>query len=286
MAAVKQVRSEPTLPALFARAVAVTPLRRSTELPDTEVVRDGVRVDVDALADYDRVCGFGLSNRLPSTYLHVLTFGLQVTLFADRAYPYPLTGSVHLSQRLVQHRPVTLDETVRLSVHAADARRHRRGAMVDLVGRATVGDETVWEGVSTYLYRGQKAPGEVPEREAEPDAPDGPGAIWRLPSDLGRQYARVSGDVNPIHLSGLSAKALGFPGAIAHGMWSMARMLGAVESRLPDAYTAQASFRSPVRLPSTVRFVAQPRDGGLETALRAARKGTEHVRMSVAEGSG
>lgn len=41
---------------------------------------------------------------------------------------------------------------------------------------------------------------------------------WSLASDLGRRYARVSGDINPIHLHALSARAFGFRRAIAHGM--------------------------------------------------------------------
>jgi acyl dehydratase len=40
----------------------------------------------------------------------------------------------------------------------------------------------------------------------------------RLPAGLSRQYARVSGDYNPIHLSSLSAKVFGFRSVVAHGM--------------------------------------------------------------------
>ena len=47
----------------------------------------------------------------------------------------------------------------------------------------------------------------------------------------------MSGDHNPIHLYPLTAKALGFRRQIAHGMWSLARCVAAVENRLPDAVT-------------------------------------------------
>lgn len=276
-----ELSDEPRLGPLFAKAVATSSLRKATRLPDLEVVRRDVRVDPTALADYDRVCGFPLRDELPSTYLHVLTFPLQVALFADRSYPYPLTGSVHLQNRITQHRPVRLGEPLSLSVRSQDARPHRRGATADLVGQVRVGDELVWEGVSTYLYRGQKAPGEVPERVDEPDALDGEGAIWRLPKDLGRRYAAVSGDVNPIHMNPLAAKALGFPTVIVHGMWSAARMLAAVENRLPDAYVMDVSFRKPVLLPSTVKYLVSAVDGGYDLALRNARKGAEHARGSI-----
>ena len=74
------------------------------------------------------------------------------------------------------------------------------------------------------------AKGEETTREPE-DVPAS--AEWKLGGDLGRRYAAVSGDRNPIHMHALTAKPLGFPAAIAHGMWTKARCLAALESRLP-----------------------------------------------------
>lgn len=286
MVRTKELKGQPRLGPMMARAVA-TSVGRGGAVPDLEVVRRDVTVDPAALADYNRVCGLTLRNALPSTYLHVLTFPLQVALFADRSYPYPLTGSVHLANRITQHRPVLVDEQVRLSVHAEPARTHRRGATVDVIGAAYVGDELVWDGRSTYLYRGQKAPsaaegsggraGETPALEPL----DGPGTRWRLPSDLGRAYAAASGDVNPIHLNKWTAKALGFPRTIAHGMWSAARMLGMVENRVGDGYVYDVSFRKPVLLPSTVRCVTQQASDGWDLTLRSDKKDIVHAVASV-----
>lgn len=280
MARTKELKGEPRLGALMARAVA-TSVGRGGDVPDLEVLRRDVAIDPAALADYDRVCGLGLRDTVPSTYIHVLTFPLQVALFADRSYPYPLTGSVHVSNRITQHRAVRVGESLRLTVHAEPARSHRRGATVDLVGQAHVGDELVWDGLSTYLYRGQKASGDPAQLEL-PEPFDGPGARWRLPSDLGRTYAGVSGDVNPIHLNKWTAKALGFPRTIVHGMWSAARMLGAVENRIPENYVYDIGFRKPVLLPSTVRFVSRS-DGadGWDLTLRSDRKDAVHVVASI-----
>jgi acyl dehydratase len=38
------------------------------------------------------------------------------------------------------------------------------------------------------------------------------------------RYAGASGDFNPIHLDPELAKAVGFPGNILHGLWSMAQV--------------------------------------------------------------
>ena len=114
--------------------------------------------------------------------------------------------------------------------------QHRSGAAVDLRATVSAGGEEVWRSTSTYLARGAKAPEGAPEAEIEVAVGDleRVAATWRIPDDAGRRYAKVSGDVNPIHLSGLTAKAFGFKRAIAHGMWVKARVLGALAGRLPD----------------------------------------------------
>lgn len=279
-----ELKSTPVLAKVFAGAVASSRGRTGKGgLPDLKVRQTGVKIDINALADYDHVCGFPLLNELPITYLHNLVFPLQAMLFADKRYPYPLMGSVHLSNKLTQHRPVLLSEELTLETWATNARPHRAGVQVDVVSQAFVGSELVWEGLAVYLYRGQKIAGEVPEKVDAGDGVDGPGAIWRLSGDLGRRFSRVSGDVNPIHMSGLSAKAMGFPTAIAHGMWSQAAMLAALDSRLPAAYVTEMEFRKPVNIPGTVKFVAHPggQDGSWEMSLRNLKKGTELVRGSV-----
>ncbi|MBX9396182.1 hypothetical protein K4749_21935 [Streptomyces sp. TRM72054] len=88
------------------------------------------------------------------------------------------------------------------------------------------------------------------------------GAEWRLGADIGRRYAAVSGDRNPIHLYPLTACLFGFPRPIAHGMWTVARCLAAHGT--PKAVLVRAEFRAPVPLPGTVEYAA----GGGRFALR------------------
>jgi acyl dehydratase len=106
-------------------------------------------------------------------------------------------------------------------------------------------------------------------------------ATWRVPDDAGRRYAKVSGDVNPIHLSGLTAKAFGFKRAIAHGMWVKARALAALSGRLPEAMAVDVVFRKPLLLPSTVTLSTAPVDGGWDLAVRNTGSGAEHLLGTV-----
>ncbi len=272
---------DPHLALLMARATA-TAGGRGGGLPDTEVTRTGVRPDLDHLARYARVCGFALSDRLPASFVHVLTFGLQLTLMAEPDFPLPLPGVVHVANRLELLRAVHAHEPLDLTVRAGSLRAHAKGRQVDLVGEARVGDELVWRGRSTYLARGASAG--LPASDdrglevgVDPQAP--PQARWRLAGDLGRQYAAVSGDVNPIHLSPLAAKAFGFPRAIAHGMWSMARCMAALQSRTADAAVTDVEFRRPVLLPSTVELRTRPVGAGWDLLLSSSAG--EHLRGTI-----
>lgn len=51
----------------------------------------------------------------------------------------------------------------------------------------------------------------------------------QVDGDIGRRYAAVSGDYNPHHLYGWTARLIGYPRQIAHGMWTLSRCLSSVE---------------------------------------------------------
>jgi acyl dehydratase len=268
----------PNLPALFARA-ALTARGRGGDLPDTRLARTGVAVDPGQLAGYARVCRFPLAESLPVTFPHVLAFPLQVALMSDRSFPLALPGLVHVRNRIDQLRPIGAGEVLDLEVWAERFARHRSGATVDLCASVSAGGGPVWRGRSTYLARGAHAPEGAPESDVDVavGALERVSAQWRVPADAGRRYAGVSGDVNPIHLSGLTAKAFGFKRAIAHGMWVKARALAALSGRLPDAVGVDVAFRKPLLLPSTVTLSTEQVDGGWDLAVRSATAGTEHV---------
>jgi acyl dehydratase len=100
---------------------------------------------------------------------------------------------------------------------------------------------------------------------------------WRLAGNLGRRYGAVSGDRNPIHLYPVTAKAFGFPTNIAHGMWTKARSLAALQNRLPDAFTVDVEFKKPVLLPTTVVFGSDASDDGIVFGVRAQKKDVTHL---------
>ncbi|OFE14417.1 hypothetical protein BA895_10670 [Humibacillus sp. DSM 29435] len=255
----------------------------SDTVPDERVTLTGVRVDLADLADYSRLCGFSLTGILPLTYPQLLGFPLQMAVMAGEGFPLPLIGAVHVENVVTVHRPLQADDRLDLVVHAQNLRPHRRGRQVDLVTEVSVKGEPAWHGVSTYLARGAEHP-EAPTSPAPPldgdETSTGPavGPVWRLGENLGRSYAAVSGDWNPIHVHALTARPLGFSSAIAHGMYTYARAVAALAPRLPDAgVTSRVWFRKPVRLPSTVRLRSCVSPGRTLSRLESVDAEVEHA---------
>jgi acyl dehydratase len=249
-------------------------------LPDMELGQ-AVRAEPDRVADYARVCGFRFGGELPPTYPHVLAFPLHLRLMTDGTFPFSPVGLVHIGNRIEVRRPLQIGESLDLRVRPGEMVEHPKGRTFAIVTEARTNGDVAWRGESTMLSRGRGGSGgedaAAPEGDASEDAAreDAAGregaaaregaaraepadfrfvAEWRLPGDLGRRYAAVSGDRNPIHMHSLTAKAFGFPSAIAHGMWTKARCLAALEPLLPRAYEVSVEFLKPILLPSRVTF--------------------------------
>ncbi len=271
-------------PLLLCAALPAVPLlgkvpglrRTGGSLPDLALTRRDVGIDRDHVAAYADVCGLALAEALPLTYPHLLTFGLQLAILADRSFPFPAVGLVHVENSIVRHRAIGPDERLQVTVRPRDLRPHPKGRVFDLAAEVDSAGERVWESTSTYLRLGggDRAAAAGGGTFAEVPAS---GVVWELPGDLGRRYAAVSGDHNPIHLYRLSATAFGFPRQIAHGMWSTARCVAALQGRLPDAVRVDVGFRKPVLLPGTVAFGSRRRDDGYDFSLSRPDDGAAHL---------
>lgn len=238
--------------------------------------RTGVVAARPGVEAYAGVCGFPRKDTVPLTYPHLLAFGLHMAIMCDHDFPYVAIGMVHVENTVTAHRRIAVGEVVDVSTSVAAPRPHAKGTLLDFVTAVTTDGEVAWESTSTYLRRGTPPVGD-PAVGLVIDHPPGAGIEWRLPADLGRTYASVSGDANPIHLYPWTARALGFRRQIAHGMWTLARSVAAIENRLPDAVTVEAVFKRPVFLPGTVAFAAQAAADGLTFALTNPEDGSAHL---------
>ncbi len=77
-----------------------------------------------------------------------------------------------------------------------------------------------------------------------------------------KAYADASGDQNPLHQDDAFARSVGFPGVIAHGMFTMGHLASSVGKWFPGAElrTMKAQFRSAVLLGDTIVARGRVRD--------------------------
>ncbi len=266
-------RSPAVWPSLARALLARRPLLLAAgeTIPSLEARLAPAVPDAAHLDAYRELCGFEPDQRLPITYPHVLAGSLHLALLTSDAFPLRLLGLVHLRSRIEAQRAIGQREPIDLRCRVGGHRESARGQEFELYTEARAGGQLAWTETSTLLAR------RTGSRTARPPlvaataraAPEGASTTqFHLGADLGRRYARVSGDYNPIHLSVLTARLFGFRRAIVHGMWSLARIAAELQPRVSGGGAVlEVAFKLPVLLPARVSLRAWPRERGLSFAL-------------------
>ena len=248
----------------LSRALLTTFKRPGPVASLTPVTLTLARVVLDAqhIARYADVCGFEPASHVPLTYPQMLTFPLVMHYMTSSACPWPAMGTVHLANAITQHAPLTAGDAVQVALQTGELRAHEKGQVFTLALRILRerSGECVWQATQTLLRMGVHSPvGPSFDAELGADLPLAQVAQLQAPADIGRRYAPVSGDYNPIHLWPLTARLLGFRRAIAHGLWTQARALALLQ---PDGVLPQASlqtvFKRPLLLPAQATLWQAP----------------------------
>jgi acyl dehydratase len=251
--------------------------KRSREVSGDVLVMENVRTDLAELAAFSHLCGYTLERTVPTVWPHIPAFALQLSILTDPKFPFPALGLVHIYNSITQHRPILTSERLTLRAWAEPLVAHPRGRAVPVRTEAFVGDELVWEETAVNLRIGQRDESAHAPEVASSEAYDF-AAVWKLPADLGRRYAAIAGDYNPIHIHPWTAKALGFPRAIAHGFWTKSRALGQLQGELPDSLVVETAFKRPILLPAKVNYVEGSRsDAGIGFGVRSVKDNKPHL---------
>ena len=289
----------PSLSKLYVNAAAQAARRRvlgthnGSSLPATGHEVRGVRADVGNLTAYQHLIGLTARDTLPAGYLHALAFPLAMSVMNRDDFPLPLLGMIHLSNHVEQRSPVIFTEALDIQARVGNLQGHRAGTQLDVVAEIRGADtpDIKWTGRSTYLAKGVFLTGidkPTPHNGQAVFTPPDPTAVWHLGVDTGRAYAAVSGDFNPIHLSVLSARALGMRRSIAHGMYLASRALAEVGPAKGESFMWDVMFEAPVFLPARVALdittVETPGEGWKRAEFVAwnPRSGRRHFSGSVA----
>ena len=267
---------------LRAAAGSLPVVPRGEQLPDRTVTVEELPIDHTNVAAYAAVTGLRYGNNVPLTYPFALTFPSVMSLVTGFDFPFAAMGAVHTENQITQYRPIAVTDTVAVRVHAENLREHRKGLLVDVVTDVSVGNETAWHQVTTFLHQQRTSLSDEPKPppEKQPKLPP-PGTILKITPAKIRRYAAVGGDHNPIHTNPIAAKLFGFPTVIAHGMFSAAAVLANIEGRFPDAVRYSVRFAKPVVLPATAGLYVEEAGDGWDIALRNVSKGYPHLTGTV-----
>jgi len=279
--------------ALMVRAVATAFKRAGAvdRLPEVVRVLPAVQVDPSHLEAYRALCGFGGEGGLvPLTYPQLLGFSLVLDYLASADCPWPVVGLIHLANRIRQHAPITTGDALRIELAPGQLRSHPKGQVFTVEMRVLRAGILVWEATQTLLRRGVSpavGPALDPVGSDAPAEDDTRKSLEQVialeaAADTGRRYARLSGDFNPIHLWPVTAKLFGFRRAIAHGLWSQARALAALDLKAEDAGAAlDTRFMAPLLLPARPTLWARQEDSAARFELRDAAGDRVHFRSTI-----
>ncbi len=206
---------------------------------------------------------------IPIAYPFSFMFPLQMALLTHRDWPLRPVGMVHLAVNITSHGVLATDKPYRATCSVKHHLKTTRGIefVMELV-LADLDGQILWKCASKVLSRESRSRQRPRQQGQSEPSTDGP-QEWRRVGGFvakaahARRYAYASGDWNPIHLGWLGARLFGFPRAVAHGMWTLARTLA--EAELAYAAHVQCEFSSPLYLPGEVSVMAATGEGGVTT---------------------
>lgn len=209
----------------------------------------------EGIERYNALLGFAPGST-PLTWYYLMVQRAHLATMLAPAFPYRIAGMVHVENALELHGAAPRGP-LRLSTRIETLPPGASGAVYcALATEGRCGDALVFTCSSTYLAvrgqrRGKRAPAAASAAAPAP-APEAIGA-WTLARSAGRSYARVSGDWNPIHLAGWTARLMGLREPIIHGMHSLGKACALLEQVSGRPVTAvSVRFRAPIPLGASV----------------------------------
>lgn len=278
-----EVEKMPGAPVLNTRVFLASLSRAVTRPADSwkavTYVRPRVMVDEKKIRRYAQACGYSDTSVVPLLLPHIEAFPLAMMLFSSDHFPFRAMGMVHLENRATLHQQINSGDELRVEVCTGDLLAHDKGQVIILHARALRDGVLVWDSSWTLLRPGIAGPSGPAYASALPDNLQlSYMADIKATAAATRRYAMVSGDVNPIHLSYVSARLMGFRGAIAHGMWTKARALALLgPAYAVDGCEVCVEFKSPLYLPATTALWV--RQSELQTHFEVRNTNGDRIHM-------
>lgn len=276
------------------RAYAGILLRRRKGLGDDRPVpligcgTGVIQLDPDWLAHYRELIGLPADEPavLPPLALQVAAAPLHLEILSDADFPFSSRRLVHLAQRIDQSSPVMPGAALQLDAFTGRSRSTDGGTHFEIVTEARRSGRLVWRSIATIVARDRRADAVDTRASAAALALQaGPG--WRrlepieVDSGLGKRYAVLAVDWNPLQRWPWLARRLGFEHGGIGGTWTLGRALAQAGWPDHEAYSLQARFAQPLEPPASI--VVRMLDGPSVQSLKVTdpHGDTEYLRARL-----
>jgi len=262
-------------------------IKSGDSYPRIEASIKNITLSKKHVNQFAKVSGFSQDiDALPLPYPHILAAPLHYSILNHKAFPLKLLGLVHISNSIKQHRKIGLNEAMDINCYIEDFDETAKGQIFHLQTVITIDDETVWEETCSFLARKKsntKAKKSSKPRATNSSQNGNKTSSWEIPANMGRKFAKVSGDINPIHLSDISARLFGFKKAIIHGVWSMSRTMAELEPEVDQSRGVKldVNFKLPVFLPAWVCLERIEKSDGVAFVMTDSAGEKPHLSGSV-----
>lgn len=245
----------------------------------------------DLVRDYVRHVGGEPSayrNELPPHLFPQWVFPLVTESF--QGLPYPMKKALNGGCRIEMNAPIPGNEPLEVQGRLESIDDDGRRAI--LQHRSVTGTSSQPEALVAYFHaivplgggkskdKGNGAP-KKPKAE-KPRVPEDAREIarWKIGAKAGREFAKLTGDINPIHWVPPAARAAGFRNVILHGFSTLARAMEGLNRGLfaGDVHAIRAMevrFTRPLVLPAQVGLYAR---GDSEVYVGDAPGGPAYLR--------
>ncbi|MGB3725555.1 MAG: MaoC/PaaZ C-terminal domain-containing protein [Glaciecola sp.] len=299
---------------LYAKAAIYKPNNKSqhsatdahSALPimPTTVLNKTVHISSSHCNKYNKLTHWqhNLAALIHPNYVQTLSLPLQLSMMVMQPFPFKPMGLVHVANAINIHRLPEQTATLHISTSFGKVYYHRRGWLFEVITQASQDEKVVnnkgfcIEATSYYLARTRhnNATQEFYKTNTQtmPSWLDSASSEWVSGSDtiaqldfsddIGRRYAKVSGDYNPIHLYPYTAKLLGFKKAIAHGMYSKAwavSNLAQQHSFASQPTLITTTFMQPISLPLSTQLSVSKSANEIDFSLHSQHRGKARVHL-------
>jgi hypothetical protein len=212
---------------------------------------------------------------LPPSFLFNIAYRHLGQLLAQAKFPSKLLGLIHLSSEYHVHSVVDWCQTYDLQLTLSDCTRTDKGYVYQIDISLSQAGQLCLVCQNKVLDKDQNYRGGRSVSTSENSFVLVANNL--LTAKLARNYAALSGDYNPIHLSNLLAKLFGMKKAVIHGMYNLHWCLTQVPAS-QHATTIIAQFNRPCYLPSHVALVEMNEH---EYGLFSENRQNRHLQLQI-----